>query len=658
MSTADKVLEALSAYKLKQEKPGQYRCNSPFRANSDSMSFTLTINGGEHGSFFDHHPGANPQSGSLYELAKHLDIAVPASVPVANTKRAYSGTEDYAKAHGITGDVLRQWQWRETVYQGRPALEIPTRTGQRWRFLDGEKGKAVYKSVEGYRRCWYGLNQFVKGCIEDGSPLVICNGEISTITAQHYLIPAICMTAGEKGEIPDDLLAELKGHIGEKRRIIIALDCDKAGRAAARGLADQLTAAGYDAFAVDLGLDIGGDLADFCMLYGHDGLQRLEKLPPLPLEIEASPWKFASIDDVLRMPAIEWLIPREIPRRGLTMLYGPSGSFKSFVMLDKSLQLAAAGHSVVYIAAEGEHGYRQRLEAWIAHHKIKPQKLTFVLGQVDLFNTEDLTQFSRIVNAYKPSMIVVDTFAMCAGTADENNSRDMSTIVQGCKAVSRVIDGVIVIVHHTNSEGKKERGSKILRNSCDTIIRVTKEDDVIVVQSQKTKDTEAFKPYYLAPVIKSLGYKNNIGEDVTSVVLLPVNKVERPMTLTDNQKAVLAALNVQPNASLAEISEVTEIENRGVVSKSITRLVKLGYVRIEGTDRVVTEKGHELLDQGDSSDSGDSTDSPDSTNAGKPPVHETMESLESLESLESVESPRQPRLLDAPVLQASQYDFE
>jgi DNA-binding MarR family transcriptional regulator len=654
MTTADKVLQALEPYKLKREKPGQYRCNSPFRANSESMTFVVTINGGEHGGFFDFHAEANPKKGSLYELAHHLGIAVPAAVPVASTKRAYSGIEDYAKAHGITGDVLRHWQWRETTYQSRPALEIPTRTGQRWRFLDGEKGKAVYKSVEGYRRCWYGLNNFVMGCIEDGSPLVICNGEISTITGQHYLIAAIALTGGEKGEIPDDLLAELKGHMGSHKRIIIALDCDKAGRAAARGLADQLTGAGYDVTAVDLGLDAGGDLADFCMLYGHEAARHLEKLPALPVEVEGSRWTFASVDDVLRLPAIEWLIPREIPRRGLTMLYGPSGSFKSFVMLDKSLRLAANGHNVVYIAAEGEHGYRQRLEAWIAHHKVKPTKLTFVLGQVDLFDTEDLTQFSQIVNTYKPSMIVVDTFAMCAGEADENNSRDMSRIVQGCKAMSRVIDGVIVIVHHTNAEGRKERGSKILRNSCDTIIRVTKEDDVIVVQSQKTKDTEAFKPYYLSPVIKPLGYKNNIGEDVTSIVLLPADKVERKKGLTEIQKAVLEALAMQPNATFAELQEVAELETRGAAQRAIKSLVKHGYLRIEpGGSRHLTEEGQQYLES-ESLESAESAESPTSENVR---IADSPDSRDSGDSRFST-GVRQPRLLDAFATSTSQYDFE
>jgi len=590
MSTAEQIMRALEPYQLKQESANKYRCNSPLRPGSDSKAFTLVINGPEHGAWHDFVTG---ESGSLYDLARHLGIAIPAATPVTSTKRAYAGIEDYARAHGIQGSVLQFWHWRETVHQGRPALEFPTASGPRWRFLDGNKPHFV--SSPGYRRCWYGLSQRVLTALAAGKPLVICNGEISTVVAQHYGVPAIAMTGGEKAEIPDELLAELKGKIGPGRQIIIAMDCDKAGRQAARGLETQLVEAGYLARAVDLGLGTGGDLADFCALHQDDALQALQQLPGLPPVVDSARWQFASVDDVLNLPPIDWLVPRQIPARGLCMLYGASGSFKSFLILDHALKLALEGHNVLYIAAEGEHGYRQRLEAWIKHYKVKPQSITFVLGQVDLFNPEELTEFARLVERYKPRLIVVDTFAMCAGEADENSSRDMLTIVTGCKALSRGLDCAIVIVHHTNAEGRKERGSKVLRNSCDTVIRVSVDDDVIVVESQKTKDTAPFETYYLKEVVVPLGYQNNLGEEVSSLVLLPSSQVMRTETLTANQRAILEALAVQPNATIAELASITEIEYTSSVSRALKALVKKGLVVVNGAGRELTEAGRAAL---------------------------------------------------------------
>src|SRR5258708_24328712 len=104
---AEQVLAALASYKLKQEKPYHYRCNSPLRPGSDSHGFVLILDpDGEHGAYFDH--AHEEDHGSLYELAEKLGIPTPwASLqslrqPVASTKRVYSGLVDYAQAHGHT----------------------------------------------------------------------------------------------------------------------------------------------------------------------------------------------------------------------------------------------------------------------------------------------------------------------------------------------------------------------------------------------------------------------------------------------------------------------------------------------------------------------------------------------------------------------------
>jgi hypothetical protein len=55
-------------------------------------------------------------------------------------------------------------------------------------------------------------------------------------------------------------------------RIIVALDCDTKGRAASQKLVSQLRTAGYTAYAVDLNLGAGGDIADYCKLYQHESM--------------------------------------------------------------------------------------------------------------------------------------------------------------------------------------------------------------------------------------------------------------------------------------------------------------------------------------------------------------------------------------------------
>ena len=70
-TTAEAVLSALRPYKLKDLGGGRYRCNSPFRPDSNSHAFSLTISDGEHGGWLDHVSG---ESGSLYDLAESLGV--------------------------------------------------------------------------------------------------------------------------------------------------------------------------------------------------------------------------------------------------------------------------------------------------------------------------------------------------------------------------------------------------------------------------------------------------------------------------------------------------------------------------------------------------------------------------------------------------------
>lgn len=606
-STADAILNALHPFKLKSEGRNKYRCNSPFRPGSDSLSFTLTIDDGEHGAFHDHHASANPSSGSLYELATLLNIPLPAVTPVADTKRGYSGIKDYAEAHGVTVDVLNTWQWREISNKGRAMLLIPTRTGNRYRYIDGKKG-TVYFSDQGYERCWYGFNNNLDNILKLDCPLVICNGEISTIAGQWAGgLAAIAMTAGEKAELPINLLNELKGRLADypNVEIIVAMDCDKDGRKAGRGLAKQLLEEGFKARAVDLGLGNKGDLADFCMLHGYDTLAALRSCPSLPEETESSDrdYVFYGIDEVMKMPPVEWLIPGVLPKRGLCMVYGASGAGKSFYTLAMAFDLA---HQTpcLYVVAEGEAGMPSRVQALVKHHKSKPKDLTFVFGSVDLFRDDELSVFKSLSAKYKPSLIVIDTLAMCTGDANENDTRDMKTIIQGCKKMAKELDSAVLLVHHTNKEGKQARGNGRLFNDLDTVIRIARMDDVIAIESQKTKDKKKFKTQYLREVTVPLGYTDNTGAEVTSLVLLPADKVVTDNSkITELQRAVLDVIALEPHSSFGDISAIVEV-GRGVISRCIKQLEQRGYLLAwDGQQRKITNAGQMMLSDSDSDES-------------------------------------------------------
>lgn len=239
------------------------------------------------------------------DVQKNTPVSEVSAVPILSTKRAYAGIADYAAAHGLTAADLGRWQWQpvkevvlshRTIY--RPAFKLETLTGPRWRFSDAKGG---YIHNKDYKRSWYGLDKVIAS-IDHETPLVICNGEISTVTAQTYLVPAVCITSGEKSAIPQNLLDELTAAI-PGAAILIALDCDPAGRRAAAGMMAQLNAAGFKACAVDLGLSDGGDLADFCMMHGAAAYKRLLQCAPLDIPETDKPAFTPRVMPALSKPA-------------------------------------------------------------------------------------------------------------------------------------------------------------------------------------------------------------------------------------------------------------------------------------------------------------------------------------------------------------------
>lgn len=574
--TAAAVLAAMEAYDLKSDGTGKYRSNSPFRPGSNSHGFTLTIDSPEHGAYFDH---VSQESGSLYELARRLGIEI-GPPPVTSTKRAYKGLEDYATTHGVSAEVLRNAGWSETKHQGRPALKFRTATGPRWRFLDGVKPH--YISPKGYQRSWYGLTSSAARELADGGYLVITNGEISTVAGRHYGLAAASVTGGEKA-IPPDLLQELKTFLGDNPPpILVAFDCDDTGRRAGVQVAQQLRDSGLIARAVDLGLGKGGDLADFCMLHGSKTGQVLYSLPALTLDKPGEEfevprgWYIIHASELRNLPPIEWIVPGEIPERGVTVLFGPSGAGKSFLALDYALNIAQAD-PVLYMAGEGEYGYRQRVAAWCEHHGKTEGHLYMSIGAVQVMESGDLNEFLAVNAAIKPRIVIIDTMARSMVGADENSTRDMGMFIRACEQIKRALDSAVLIIHHTNKGGVYERGNSALRGASDAMIKITADDDLIIVESAKTKDAQPFQTRYMKLLPVSVDMD---GQQLDSAVMVEADKVVQTPDdpLTPNQEKVLRMLvDEEHGASRTEIAEATNVPYHSL-QRILVRLRKLGFI--------------------------------------------------------------------------------
>lgn len=263
------IIQALQAYGLKSKGHGEYRCRNPFRPDSDSGdSFTYNALKGTG------HDKVTNQGYNNRQIAALLGVEMPDEsqrVPVEDTKRAYKDLADYAVTQGVPVEVLEKMGWKMDTHDNRPCFSFPTPGGTRYRFIDGNQKLAKYKSQYGYKECWFGLDRAIS---KNQGVIVLCNGEISTIVADYYGVPAFCKTAGER-KIPEHLLEDFVSR-GYNGQVWIALDCDKTGHEQAQLIQQQIPGS----IILDLGLGNKGDLANFCKMNARDSFANLRRKIP------------------------------------------------------------------------------------------------------------------------------------------------------------------------------------------------------------------------------------------------------------------------------------------------------------------------------------------------------------------------------------------
>jgi hypothetical protein len=240
-------------------------------------------------------------------------------------------------------------------------------------------------------------------------------------------------------------------------------------------------------------------------------------------EIKRRLVSLTSIDAVLTS---NYMVKGWLDRNCLSMLYGPSNAGKTFVALDIAMHIAAGkswrglrvnGGPVLYIAAEGGAGIRNRLAA-IKRERPDMASAPFTLLPVglDLHGQGDALAICEIMPDEAPALVVIDTLARSMGAGDENTAKDAAMFVRNCDLIREATGAHVMVIHHTGKdEDRGARGSSALRAAVDNEIQVTSEWEI---KSRKQRDQPQPDPLHFKLRSVTLGMDED-GESVTSAVV-------------------------------------------------------------------------------------------------------------------------------------------
>ena len=273
---------------------------------------------------------------------------------------------------------------------------------------------------------------------------------------------------------------------------------------------------------------------------------------------------FSTTEQLLNLPQTRWLIRHILPAHGLNLLYGPSGHGKSFVAIDWALSICTGlpwlgefkvdkGH-VVYIASEGGRGIQKRVAAWMEAHGFEdrdslPPNISWYLDILDMDADNWVDEFMEMLQLSVPThelnvkLIVIDTLSRNFGGQDENATDAMTNFVTQLEQFCKAHEAAVLLVHHTNAMGKRERGNSALRASMESVSHcyavIDKEDqtiEVAILENNKQKDSRSKGTLYLKPVERQI-MMLPVDEDGNRQESIVWRRVAKPVVKEEDEKS-------------------------------------------------------------------------------------------------------------------------
>ncbi|MDL2207531.1 helicase RepA family protein [Desulfovibrio sp. OttesenSCG-928-M16] len=284
---------------------------------------------------------------------------------------------------------------------------------------------------------------------------------------------------------------------------------------------------------------------------------------------EAPLFKILSCDDILNLPPLSWKVKGVVPDRGTVVFHGASGSGKSFIVIDLSIA-AAIGQEwfgwkttqcdILYICLESSAGLQARLKAWMKEHQKRlPGNFNFIINPFNLTDSKHIDEISRI--APKNGVLVIDTLNRATPGADENSSKDMSSIISAADTIQAAMQGLVLLVAHSGKDTAKGiRGHSSLFAALDANIEIGRNGDTRFVKVPKVKEGEdgAKKYFRLKSVVVGTDAD---GDDMTSCVVEPLDSSaigraeDKPPT-----KSQIYALESFDKAARFERAEIVHVD--------------------------------------------------------------------------------------------------
>jgi hypothetical protein len=305
-----------------------------------------------------------------------------------------------------------------------------------------------------------------------------------------------------------------------------------------------------------------------------------------------------------------WIVKGVVPQAELMVMFGESGSGKSFAVLDLAAAIArgiawrgqrSKQGRVVYIAAEGAGGFRNRLKAYASKHGITLDQLP--IGVIHaapnlLLKDDALDVCKAIIAAGGADLVIVDTFAQVMPGANENAADDVGKALAHCKGIHRATGALVLLVHHAGKDASKgARGWSGLKAAADAELEVVRTAAGRLIRVSKQKDGEDGQLWGFDLDVVPVGVDDD-GDVITSCV---VRECEAPAV--QQIGAIRRKLGKWGTLVVEVINDMAKVQTAGIEVEAIVADALVRAPKPEGKDtrkQYVKRALQALVDEPDS----------------------------------------------------------
>jgi len=294
-------------------------------------------------------------------------------------------------------------------------------------------------------------------------------------------------------------------------------------------------------------------------------------------EKTASPLPLIWFGDVVPSLDASDIVEDVICDAQMSVVYGESNCGKTFFASDMALHLATGtpwrgkaveAGGVIYVAAEGGFGIRNRVAAYRQHKRFDGVEVPFgiVPSSVNLLDPKaDTPRLIALIQqaadqvAVPIRLVVIDTLSRAMAGGNENSPEDMGALVINGDKIRQATGAHLMFVHHSGKDlAAGARGHSLLRAATDTEIEVSRQEgaDHSVARVMKQREMPVEGEFGFALDVVELGL-NRRGKVVTSCVVRPMEGLpdapRKAIKLGDGAAGALKALiNLTATDGIAE----------------------------------------------------------------------------------------------------------